>query len=287
MKISPSRTGSAEFYSVFYKAINEATIVHKADPSRLYNLRCSQLPYCPRSVIMNYVTLGMYQSMDMMMAYYVGVGHAVHHVMQTYLATTGRLLADYECRECRTKYPLSHQHECCGFPTHYEEVTIDYKGIKGHIDAILKDKAGKYWIVDFKTCSVAGATKKKVNPGPNYKRQVKAYAYLLWKQYGIKVEGVMLVFLPRDNPRKPAIWELRMSAQDYADAKAELLADRKLHRRTMVASTFEDVKSLFLTNCGGEYCDWCKKPRVELLKTVKKKMSKLPILRKQIEREAA
>jgi len=277
MKISPSRTGSAEFLKVFKTAIDEATVIHKADPSRLFKLRCSQLPYCPRSVIMNYVTLGMYQSMDMMMAYYVGVGHAVHNVMQTYLATTGVLLADYYCRECRKKYPFSHRHECCGFPTQYEEVTIDYKGIGGHIDAIFKDSKGKYWIVDFKTCSVAGAKKKKVNPGANYKRQVRAYAYLLWKQYGIKVEGVMLVFLPRDNPRVPTIWELRMNEHHYEEARKELSADRKLHKRTMVASTWEEVRDLFMTNCGGEYCDHCKKPAKMLLADLKPKLSKLPI----------
>jgi PD-(D/E)XK nuclease superfamily len=277
MKITPSRTGSAEFLTVFKKAIGEAVITSKADPSRLFKLRCSQLPYCPRSVIMNYVTMGMYQSMDMRMAYYVGVGHAVHHVMQTYLALSGRLLADYSCRECGTKYPLSHKHECCGFPTHYEEVTINWKGIGGHIDAIFKDSKGRYWILDFKTSSLSGSRAKRLKPGPNYERQVKAYAYLLWRQYGIKVEGVMLIFLPRDNPWSPTIWELRMTDRHYEAAKAELLADRKLHKRTMVASTLEEVKSLFLTNCGGEYCDWCKKPMPLMLKALKPNLKLLPI----------
>ena len=165
MKITPSRTGSAEFLSVFRTAIADAVMVQKGDPERLFNLRCSQLPYCPRSVIMHYLTMGVYQSMDMMMAYYVGVGHAVHNVMQNYMATTGRLLADYVCRECGKKYPLSHKSECCGFPTRYEEVSINWKGIKGHIDAILKDSKGKYWIVDFKTCSIAGAKTKFRDPG--------------------------------------------------------------------------------------------------------------------------
>lgn len=277
MKLVPQRTGSAEFLRVFNTTLEEASVVSKSDPSRLFKLRCSQLPYCPRSVIMNYVLRGMHQSMDFRMAYYVSVGNAVHHVMQTFLAMSGTLLADYSCRECGTKYRLSYVHECCGFPTHYEEVTIDWKGIGGHIDAIFKDSKGRLWIVDFKTSSLTGSKVKLKNPGPNYKRQIRAYAYLLWKQYGLRVEGLMLVFLPRDNPWSPVIWELKMDDAQYESAKAELLSDLKLQRRTMRASKIEEIRSLFKTNCGSQYCEFCKKPGSMLLKTVSKKLRSLPI----------
>ncbi len=203
MKLKPARSGKAEFMKVFNHALENTLMMGKSDPERLYNLRCSQLPYCPSSVLIKWATKGTVDSMDLMMAYYVSVGHAVHDVMQRYLSQSGQFLADYECRECGKKYPLSYKYECCGFPTKYEEVKIDVKlkrgRIQGHIDGIFKDSMGRIWIVDFKTSSIEGAGSKAKSSPPGYVRQVRAYACLLKKQYDIDVYGVMLVYLPRDN----------------------------------------------------------------------------------------
>ena len=193
MKIQPRVSGRAEFLNTYYRIMREGLVLTRTDPHRLYNLRCSQLPYCPRSVILDYLERGKYRPLDLMMAYYTSVGTAVHTVMQTYLSQSGQFLADYSCKHCKIDYPLSHVHECteCGRHTHYEEVTIDVGtkngrlGIQGHIDGIFKDSKGNYWIVDFKTTSVAGAPAKERTPGDGYTRQVKAYAVLLRKQYKI------------------------------------------------------------------------------------------------------
>lgn len=264
--VTPNRSGRAEFLSIFKKALEESDHTTPQDLSRLYNLRCSQIPYCPTSVLLNYAMRGTYFTMDMRMSYYVNVGHAVHHVMQTHLAKTGRFIADYECKECGKKYPLSRKYECCDFPTTYEEVSIDYKGIQGHIDGIFVDSMGRVWIVDYKTCSLTGAETKQVNPGANYKRQVRAYAYLLWKQHGIKAVGCMLVFLPRDNPWQPAIWEHKMGPEEYADAKVELLHDRRIHQLTMKARTVEEMVELSKNNCDNPYCDNCKRSKSDTKK---------------------
>lgn len=277
MKIKPQRSGSSEFLIMFKQAMNDSLFVQRGDPARLYNLRCSQMPLCPRSILTNWAQRGSFQAMDMRMAYYVAVGHAVHDVMQRYLALTGQLLADYKCRECGTKYPLSHKYECCDLPTQYEEVLISYKGIIGHIDAIFKDRQGRWWIVDFKTCSLTGAPNKKRDPGQNYIRQVKAYAYLLWKQYGIKVEGVMLVFLPRDNPWEPSIWERKLTDEGYETARAELIEQKKRHKQTMEAKSLAEFRTLFKTRCGGPYCDLCKLEAKDLIDRVKNKLHKFPI----------
>lgn len=266
---------------MFKTMLDESMVVHRSDPERLYNLRCSQLPYCPRSVIINYATRGMFFAMDMRMAYYVGVGHAVHEVMQSYLSLSGAFLADYKCRDCGTAYPLSHQFECCGFPTKYDEVLISYKGVVGHIDAIFKDKQDRYWIVDFKTTSLKSAPSKMRRPGDNYSRQVRAYAYLLWKQYGIKVEGVMLVFLPRDTPWQPSIWEYVMKPADWPAARDELIADRKRHKDTMSSKSLADFRKLFVTNCGNPYCEPCKTDVQKLLKTLAQRLDKFPIKKEQ------
>ena len=263
MKISPTKSGKSDFLAVYRDAIENTVIMSKGDPKRLYNLRCSQLPYCPSSVLINWGTRGMVQPMDMMMAFYVHVGHAVHKVMQDYLSQSGCFLADYACKECGKKYPLSHTIECCGFPTEYEEVNLSVgskqKGfIQGHIDGIFRDKKGNYWIVDFKTSSTAGAPAKVKKAPEGYRRQVRAYAYLLWKQYGIKVVGCMLVYIPRDNPKSPAIWEYKIKPADWDDLKSELYQDKRNHKKTMKAETIEDMKELLKYKCGNPYCEACK-----------------------------
>jgi hypothetical protein len=64
---------------------------------------------------------------------------------------------------------------------------------------------------------------------------------------------------------------------DPAIIKAELMKDLALHNRTMEADDIDEVKSLLKHKCGGDYCDACKKPFTELLRTAKKNLHKLPI----------
>lgn len=238
---------------------------------------------------MNYLVQGPNSPMDMMMAYYTSVGTAVHTVMQTFLCQSGQFLADYSCKKCGAQYPLSHVYECkkCGALTHYEEVTIDVGtkkgrlGIQGHIDGIFKDSKGNYWIIDFKTTSLAGAPKKEKDPGSGYTRQVRAYAVLIKKQYKITVKGVMLVFIPRDNPAKPTIWEHQLSENDFVVARKELLRDRSYHRKTMAARTLQEVAELADVSCGSPYCKYCKKSKPEFMSLIKKAKTgprKLPIM---------
>lgn len=279
MLIKPKLTGRADFLSVYNHAIENYITLSRKDPKRLYHLRCSQLPFCPSSTLISWGRRGMVQQMDLLMAYYVSVGTAVHTVMQTYLAQSGRFVADYKCGECGTSYPLSQVHECCGFPTEYEEVSIDYKTIQGHIDGIYVDKNTDKWIVDYKTTSLDSSGKKLKNPGLGYELQVKAYAYLLWKQYGIKVKGVMLVFIPRDNPKKPVIWELVMQERDWKFAADMLKRNRALHSKTLNASTLDQMKKLMAHKCGSEWCEQCRVPMAKKLEVVSKylKAGKYPI----------
>ncbi len=283
MKITPISTGKSEFLRIFNEAKADVVLIEKADPSRLYNLRCSQLPYCPTSVILNYGLRGLHQPMDMAMAYYVSVGHAVHHVMQRYLSQTGKFLANYHCKECGKTHKLSHKIECCGFETQYDEIELSFKGVKGHIDAVFKDRQGRYWIVDFKTCTLEGANSKSSTPPDGYMAQVRSYAYLLRAQYKITVAGVMLVFLPRDNPWNPTVWEKQFTPRDFEKAKAMLIEERRKHRLTMKASTMQDLKELFKYRCTNSYCKYCSQPFSDLLTLGKRALKKLPIMKGQDE----
>jgi hypothetical protein len=296
MKLRPPASAKKELLGLYATAFQEGTVVSRRDLSRLYNLRCSGIPYCPTRTLLNYGMRGKFEAMSMSMHFYVGVGHSVHNTMQTYLSQTGKFLADYECRECGKKYPLSQKYECCDLPTHYEELNIDVgkKGqkwmrIQGHVDAVFIDKEGRAWILDFKTTSLKAKDDKEKDPPISYVRQVRAYAYLLWKQYGLKIHGCMLMFIPRDNPQEPTVWEYVIT-ESNEDLKAELMVDKRLHRRTMKADTVEEMLSLSKTKCGGEYCDACKKTPKELkgLFTRLVNKGKFPILQEsEFENEGA
>lgn len=276
MKIRPAARGASAFLATLRKTMKGTTITEQSDPSRLYYLRCSQLPYCPRNVLLRYASSGLEFEMDMSMHYYVHVGHSVHATFQNYLALSGKLVADYHCKVCKKWHRFSTKSRCCGRPCEYHEVQIDYKGIKGHIDAIFLHE-GRYYIVDFKTTSLKASEAKKRKPGNGYTHQIRAYAYLLWKQYGIKVAGVMLVFIPRDNPHKPVVWEEQVTDESLERTRKQLKKDRKLHRATMNASTMSDFKELMDNNCAGEYCDGCKAPTPGLLRLLKEQRAEFPI----------
>lgn len=285
MRVSPTKGASRELLEVFNKAVNEYSISQRGDSGRLYNLRCSQIPYCPAAVLLNWGKNKNMQSTELMSAYYFAVGHAVHAVMQKYLPQSGQFLADYECKECDTKYPMSQQYECCGFPTQYEEVLISVGGKKGkfgivgHIDAIFVTKDKKYWILDFKTCSVTNAKNKVRNPSAEYSAQVRAYAYLLRKQYGIVVSGVMLMYLPRDNPRKPQIWEEPIKPDFWEKTRVRLKHWKGLHKKTMYADNLKDILELSKNRCGGQYCEACKKTPAQLKGLFTKLLPNYPIIK--------
>src|SRR6185437_1348053 len=224
-----------DFLQTYKKQIKDAAYYSKVAPSRVLFLRPSQMPFCPLHVFVQRAKYGMYGEENFSMAFYTRVGTVVHEVMQNYLCTSGKLLADYHCRECGTWHRMSYKHECCDFPTEYHEVEIDYKGIKGHIDCIYKDQQGKLWIIDFKTTSLEQGPKKKKDPGVVYREQIETYAVLVELQYGIKIEGYANSFVIRDNPMKndPPMWCTRLTDQTRKTVLKRLKKYKAMHRQVL------------------------------------------------------
>lgn len=282
MKLKPPVQYSVaqDFLRLYGETLNQQ-VMSRADIDRIIHLRCSQLPFCPTSLVLEYKLKGLVRGMDLMGTYFTSVGTAVHEVMQKFLCRSGLFLADYVCHECGTVHRLSTQHECCGFDTHYHEVQIDYMGIQGHIDGIFKDRSGNWWILDFKTCSVAGAAKKKTSPGVGYIEQVESYAYLLYKQYGIRVKGTMLVFLPRDNPRSPVVWSQPVDPHKFKIIRKRLQHYGELHAQALAAVTAREVWALTKHRCSNPFCRYCKLSDTALKAMVKRafasKVNPLPL----------
>jgi len=262
MRLKPLTSVSIakDFFRVYQQTLENTVLMEAVEPMRILSLRASQLPFCPREFFITHASHGLNRPQTMRSAFYTRVGTVVHDVMQSYLATSGRFLADYECRECGTWHRLSRTHECCGFPAKYHEVRIDIKGMKGHIDAIYVDEKGKLWILDFKTTSVKAAPKKKSAPGSAYIEQIEVYAVLFEIQYGMEIEGFMDAFILRDNPGiEPPVYARVLTDTKREEVLRRIKRYRRAHRDALDAESWTDVKALLqYDKCDNSLCSVCK-----------------------------
>ena len=239
-----------------YLEAQDVVVASKRDASRIKFLRPSQMPFCPVGFFVQHATQGMVSTLDMLGSFYTSVGTTVHEVVQRHLSPTGKFLADWKCPICNRWRRMSTKSECCDFTMDYHEIQISHKGVVGHIDAVFKDRKGRYWILDFKTCTLSGSEYKHKSPGPAYIEQVETYALMLYLQYGIKVEGVMLMFIPRDDPTKPKVWIRLLDSADFKRIKARIKSYKKQHKEALNAFTLEEA--LALSQYGRCKSDWCK-----------------------------
>jgi hypothetical protein len=141
----------------------------------------------------------------------------------------------------------------------YDEVLIRHKGVVGHIDAIYRDKYGDYWILDFKTTSVASALAKSRNPGISYEEQIETYAYYVREQYGITVKGVLLMFIKRDSPKAPIMFGRVLKDIDFDVVAKRIKKYKKMHHEVLHIETLKEAKQLLKKygKCNNPMCDTC------------------------------
>lgn len=266
-KIVPQDPAVKELIALYTESLTSVT-ASKIDVSRLMNVRCSALPFCPISFFGTHANNGRTRFLDMVGSFYTSIGTAVHATVQTHLAPSGRFLADWHCRQCGTWHRLSMKHECCDFQCDYHEVEVAYKGVCGHIDGIFLDSAGNYWIVDYKTTSLASAKKKLKKPGVGYTEQVEAYALLMWLQYRIRVKGVMLFFIKRDNPREPIVYSKPFTNLKMQTVKTRLAGYVKAHKQALAVTTLKEALALLdYGRCPNPWCKFCTKTNTKALIT--------------------
>lgn len=261
-----------DFTRVYRDAVANYHKAELGDPTRVLFLRPSQLPFCPVDFFIQNAMHGTVRTLDFGGCFYTRVGTVVHEVMQQALCLSGKFLANYECKECGTMHELSYKYECCGFPTVYHELSINYKGISGHIDAVYRGDDGKFYILDFKTTGIAAAPKKAKDPGIVYVEQIEAYAVLLELQYKIQIEGIMDAFILRDNPNKdPAVFVKKLTDENRTVIKKRLKRYLKMHAAALDASTLEEALELVeYPRCKNPYCPVCKLPEKTLRAEIKK-----------------
>ena len=282
MLLTPEKNYSAEILKVFNQAWNDMVVVTKRDPKRLLNLRCSQLPFCPNEFFVEVSRSPNYSHLDMGGLYYTSVGTTVHEVMQTALPQfTKQIIGNWICKECGVVEHFQSFKYCCGFPMHYQEIDINYRGIQGHVDCLWKVSKNKYYIVDFKTCSIQNSASKKKDPGAAYKEQLFAYAWLLKKQYGLEIIGIMNLFLPRDNPKNAVSWAQPISKQNLKETFQRLKLYKQAHRTALNIKNKKDIVNMWDTfgRCSNTNCKVCTShdPK-QLLKLAVQSAKTLPLI---------
>ena len=179
----------------------------KAPSNRKQEFRVSSFPYCPlRSLLFSKKGDSTY-SMD----FYTSIGTAVHETLQKWA-----LKSSFKDKIfCCWKSPKTKRvYGPCFFrdlPKRvqkldlvYEEITIKYKGLSGHIDLVLEILPGKFIIIDFKTTDLTG---KKLKHRAKWQEQypaehssiiqISTYSTLLRKLFKINVIGWCLVYVDR------------------------------------------------------------------------------------------
>lgn len=196
-------------YEGYYKSAVDAK--HHDDRTWEERLRVSSFPYCPLKHA--YKRLTQHETApetDMEGMYYTSVGTVTHEIIQDFVGRGGKMYGQWKCSDkaCAGFRALSSKNICpkCGSRMLYEELTVRaYKNVSGHIDGVWRDPDGKYWIVDYKTCSariIESQHIRRTLPYSHNKAQIRAYCALVERNFSIKIAGWILMYVARDSPTK-------------------------------------------------------------------------------------
>jgi hypothetical protein len=203
-------------------------------------LRPSGFPYCGVEDLWYLLNGGKQGEQGFGIDYYGGVGTAAHRTFQKFMGRTGVVIGDWKCL-CGKETKWSAKSICeCGLNMEYQEVGIHRgkagnKNIGGFIDCILLID-GKYYILDYKTSSVASLTAHRLlsaYPTEANRAQVLSYCALVENQYNISISGCMLMYIARDNPRDYVIVG---EPFDSTNRTAQKQLMRKYNRHYSIAS---------------------------------------------------
>lgn len=273
-------------YSALGKAFNSVCLSPQ-NVSRVLDVHPSSLPFCGYSFIINWLYLKGLSACRMQDEFVLGTGTHFHNILEKYMGEeNSNLYGTWFCNSCGSVVctGLKPKDICphCGaeYTLRYSELGINYKGIVGHVDTIMQDKNGDFWIVDYKTTTLDKLQQKAQDPGENYKTQIFTYALLVKLQYKIKIKGVCLLFIAKEKPslENTSTWICLVNNKDTAKVKKILKEAVSLKRALVKAKDWNDIKKLPLHKCSNPYCPICCKEEKDIRKILKNLCEKNPLL---------
>lgn len=177
--------------------------------------RMSSLPYCPLRFLEKERSP---HEEKYTSDFYFETGTAHHNLWQKWLAISRPLQphmwGDWRCRKCghagprRSCHPTRGCRRCGGNDWGYVEIELNWDGLTGHVDTILrlrnKGKKGKhkhcYVVVDYKSSFMDVSTDRSKYPLPVNLEQIQGYCAALKESMGVNVEGWILAYIDRRRP---------------------------------------------------------------------------------------
>ena len=264
-KVTPLSVAISELSSYADSAMNEHTWLSYPRLKRALEIHPSGFPYCPLKTLYGMLQGDLQPVGETSFAteYFTSIGTLVHTLIQTAMGLGGRVWGHWACSQKehgRCDYEdleeLTTYHPCpkCGSHCVYEEIGYDIDGVLiGHQDCLFELSDGSFWIVDYKTCMLRKAEKHAMDgetlAGNNvYRAQQRTYTTLAHRKYGkshgIKPKGWILMYMPRDNPFRPAFYGEEVSADEKREIWERILVDIDAHVAILDATCFEDIEYL-------------------------------------------
>ena len=193
-----------------------------------FKFRASRLPFCPREFVLDQrfpYEVMREESYDF--SFYVGIGTAIHEVIQQYLGLSKSIYGHWKCCGVIEKFRTGSA-SClvCGRPQKYEEFEIDSE-LGAHVDAVFLQHSA---VGEFKSTSGTNLP-KLTGPYPKHLEQASAYTNALNEQFGWELDKIIFVYLSRDRPSDfrvfvvPPIPDAFSGAlKKYAQAKEQLVS---------------------------------------------------------------
>lgn len=163
--------------------------------------------------------------------YFLPAGTVFHAGIQKWVSMSGKLLGDYICECCGHIERVTTLPDACPkcqtlHPMRYEELGgKSGKNIHWHTDGVYMRSDSSIWVLDWKTTSTAAIQNHrrtgKVFPYTSNRIQIESYIPLIEEKYKIQIDGWMLIYAARDNPKYLNNIEVVASSVDE-DRKTEL-----------------------------------------------------------------
>jgi len=193
-----------QLIDTFMLSVGEA----KKPSTRTPEFRISSMPYCPiRRLLFNKPGNDSFS-----MNFYTSIGTAVHETIQSWatiseearekifscwkIKETGEVVGPCFYKDIPKKYS--------NYTIEYEEITIKYRGLSGHVDLVLEILPNKYMLIDFKTTNL---TRNKLREPYTWRNkypastssiiQISSYSSLLTKEFGLNIIGWCLIYVDR------------------------------------------------------------------------------------------
>ncbi len=196
------------------EGLYRSAILYSTSSIRERKLRPSGFPYCGLKDMFEEITGGPKSTVGFGLDFYGSVGTAAHLIFQKYMGITGKIVGNWECKNVNCSNfkkicKFSVNNLCtCGFFMEYHELTIKNRNIIGHVDCLLLIE-GKYYVLDYKTSTLASIEKHKeignIFPYTKNVHQILSYCICLERNFNIKIEGWMLMYISRDTPYQVAL----------------------------------------------------------------------------------